>query len=468
MRRWNWPGQGDMRRDFFKGKRVLVMGLGRFGGGLDSVRFAHHAGARVVVTDIADEKALAPILEQLAGLDGVEYHLGGHREEDFSTCQILITNPAVPPESEFPAITRQAGGLVTSQIEIFFQLCPSLTVGITGSNGKSTTTALTAHLLQAGRETGGFGNVWLSGNIGNRPLLADIDRMGADDVVVLELSSFQLEQLARIERAPDIAVITNLTPNHLDRHGTFQAYCDAKESIFRYQRPNETHPAVSVFNAEDAICLEWFGRYCRQVGRKSVKFHHADVGDSIAGAFTLAGKANLSNLAAALAVARHLGVDDATAAGCIGDFQPLEHRLQLVARIGDVRWYDDSIATTPASVIAALEAFEAPKVLIAGGYDKKLAFDELGRKIALGARGIVLTGATADKIAAAIEQARTKKEEPVVEFASSMEEAVQKAAQMAAAGDVVLLSPACASYDMFENYRQRGDIFAQCVKALEI
>ena len=130
-------------------------------------------------------------------------------------------------------------------------------------------------------------------------------------------------------------------------------------------------------------------------------------------------------------------------------------------------WYDDSIATTPASVIAALEAFEAPKILIAGGYDKKLAFDELGQKIALGARGVVLIGATADKIAAAIEQGRTEKEEPVVEFASSMEDAVKRAAQMADAGDVVLLSPACASYDMFESYRQRGDIFAQCVKALE-
>jgi len=456
-----------MRRDFFKVKRVLVMGLGRFGGGLDSVRFAHRAGAHVVVTDMAGEESLASVLEQLAGLDGVEYHLGGHRKEDFSTCEILITNPAVPLESEFCAITRQAGGLVTSQIEIFFQLCPSLTVGITGSNGKSTTTALTAHLLGAGRETAGFGNVWLSGNIGNRPLLADIDRIGANDVVVLELSSFQLEQLARIERAPDIAVITNLTPNHLDRHGTFQSYCDAKESIFRYQRLDETHPAVSVFNAEDAICLEWFGRYCGQAGRKSVKFHHTDVGDSIAGAFTLAGKANLSDLAAALAVARHLGVDDATSAGCIGDFRPLEHRLQLTARIGDVCWYDDSIATTPASVIAALEAFEAPKILIAGGYDKKLAFDELGQKIALGARGVVLIGATADKIAAAIEQGRTEKEEPVVEFASSMEDAVKRAAQMADAGDVVLLSPACASYDMFESYRQRGDIFAQCVKALE-
>lgn len=457
-----------MRRDFFKGKRVLVMGLGRFGGGLDSVRFAHHAGAHVVVTDIADEEALAPVLEQSAALDGVEYHLGGHRREDFSTCEILITNPAVPPESEFSAITRQAGGLVTSQIEIFFQLCPSLTVGITGSNGKSTTTALTAHLLGAGRQTAGFGNVWLSGNIGNRPLLGRIDEMGADDVVVLELSSFQLEQLARIERAPDIAVITNLTPNHLDRHGTFEAYCNTKESIFRYQRSDETHPAVSVFNAEDAICLEWFGRYCRQAGRISLKFHHADVGESITGAFTLAGKANLSNLAAALAVARYLGVDDETAAGCIGGFQPLEHRLQLAARIGDVCWYDDSISTTPASVIAALEAFEAPKILIAGGYDKKLAFDELGRKIALHARAVVLIGATADKIAAAIKQARTNNKEPVVEFASSMEDAVKRAAQMAQAGDVVLLSPACASYDMFESYRQRGDIFAQCVKALEM
>jgi len=455
-----------MTKDFFSGKRVLVMGLGRFGGGLDSVRFAHQAGARVVVTDLADEETLAPVLEQLAGLDGIEYHLGGHRKEDFSTCQVLVVNPAVAPENEFLAITREAGGLITSQIEIFFCLCPSLTVGITGSNGKSTTTALTAHLLRAGRGDAGYGDVRLSGNIGNRPLLVDLDRMDADDVVVLELSSFQLEQLSRIKRAPDIAVITNLTPNHLDRHGTFQAYCDAKENIFRFQRVKDRRLPVSIFNGEDAICSAWFDRYRRQPDRISLCFRHGDVPASIAGSFPLAGRANLSNLAAALAVARYLGVDDETAAGCIGDFQPLEHRLQLVEMIGGVCWYDDSIATTPPSVIAALEAFQAPKILIAGGYDKKLPFDQLGREIASRCKAVILIGDTAEKIAAAIECARRNDDRPVVCFASSMEEAVKKAAHMAVPGDVVLLSPACASYDMFDNYRQRGDMFTAHVKAL--
>jgi len=455
-----------MEREFFRGKRVVVMGLGRFGGGLDSARFARQAGAEVIITDMAGPEALASAVEELADLEGITYHLGGHRLEDFEQCDVVIVNPAVPPDNAFLGAAKKAGALLTSQIELFFELCPARTVGITGANGKSTTTALTAHLLDAGRGATGIGRVWLGGNIGNRPLLTELDRIAAGDVVVLELSSFQLEQLARIRRAPDISVITNLTPNHLDRHGTFEAYCAAKENIFRHQRLDAGRPAVSVFNAEDAITSQWFDRYAGESGRICVKFHHADVPASVVERFKLPGKANLSNLAAAMAVARQLGIGDEIVKDCVGAFKGLEHRLEFVARVRGVDWYNDSIATTPPSAIVALEAFEAPKVIIAGGYDKKLPFDEFGQKIAEKAEAAILIGSTAEKIAAAIEAARQDADRPRVLFAADMQEAVSKAADIARPGSVVLMSPACASYDMFTNYRQRGDVFAGCVRSL--
>ena len=186
------------------------MGLGRFGGGVDSVLFAAKAGADVFVTDLAKESESADSLEVLKGVS-VEYRLGEHREDDFAGADILIVNPAVPPDNRYIRIAEKAGALITSQIELFFQLCPAPIVGITGANGKSTTTALTAHLLQAGG-----GTVWLGGNIGYHPLLEIVGDIRKDDIVVLEISNFQLEQLARIQAAPCIALITNLTANHLD------------------------------------------------------------------------------------------------------------------------------------------------------------------------------------------------------------------------------------------------------------
>ena len=453
-----------MSTDFFEGKRVLIMGLGQFGGGVDSAIFACKAGGKVTVTDLADEKALAGSLQQLTEYD-IKYHLGGHQEEDFANADVIVVNPAVGPDNRFVQIAHNADKTITSQIEIFFQLCPCRIVGITGANGKSTTTALTAHLLTGGIGQGvNYKNVWLGGNIGDRPLLDRLDRIYPKDVVVLELSSFQLEQLSRIQKAPHVSVITNLTPNHLDRYGRFEAYCQAKENIFRLQKPDESRPAVSIFNAEDAITAEWFKRYSNETGRYCMTFKAGDVSRELAEVFNLPGRANLSNLAAAVAVAGHFGVSDELIADSAGTFEALPHRLELVAQIGGARWYNDSIATTPASTIAALDAFEAPRIIIAGGYDKGLGFDELGAKIARKAKAAILIGKTAGKIAEAIRTAG--KTNVRVEFASSMVEAVNCANVLAESGDVVLLSPACASYDMFANFRERSEVFRKLVREL--
>ena len=458
-----------MDKQFFQGKTVLVMGLGQFGGGIDSALFAHRMGAKVIITDLADEKRLKNALERLSDYKDIEYHLSGHQEKDFSPdspVDIIIVNPAVPPESNFLQIARRAKKTLTSQIEILFQLCPAKIIGITGANGKSTTTALTAHLLEkASQQNSDYRRVWLGGNIGDRPLLADIDQISKSDLVVLELSSFQLEQLAHIKKAPYVSVITNLSPNHLDRHGTFENYCNAKENIFRFQNLSEKNPPVSIFNAEDIITRQWFEKYSGQKGRRCLSFEVSNVSKKFIEKFTLVGRANLSNLAAALKVAQHFGLKKDTLLNCIASFEPLPHRLELVAKIDGVAWYNDSIATTPTSTITAMEAFTGPKIIIAGGYDKNLPFDRLGKKIAEKAKAAILIGETAQKIADAIKNAG--KSDVRVETAPSLADAVEYAASFALSGDAVLLSPACASYDMFDNFQKRGQVFRKLVKALE-
>ena len=343
----------------FAGKEILVMGLGRFGGGMDAAQFAAKVAARVVVTDMAAEEKLRDSVDRLRGLPNLEFHLGAHDPADFERADIVIANPAVPPDNAFLEIARCHGGQITSQIGIFFQLCPARIVGITGANGKSTTTSLTAHLLDKAPYPRSFGKVWLSGNIGEQPLLTILDRIGPDDVVVLELSSFQIEQLAEVRKAPHVSLLTNLTPNHLDRYGTFEAYCASKEGIFKYQPCDGDAPAVSIFNAEDEVALQWFASYRQQSGRTCVSFSADDVSEDIRRAYRLPGRAYLSNLAGAMAIARRFGVSDDSVKVCLPDFKALPHRLELVAEARGVRWYNDSKATTPLSTIVALEAFDA-------------------------------------------------------------------------------------------------------------
>ncbi len=509
------------------GKTVLIMGLGRFGGGVDVAKFAHTAGAKVIVTDVASAEQLSDSIEKLKTLPHIEFHLGSHDPSDFEQADIVVANPAVPPDSEFLKLAHRHNKLVTSQIEIFFQLCPAPIVGITGANGKSTTAALTAHLLRAARpkkakptehviasepvlsRVGGakqsqptqyvvrntqYETVWLSGNIGNEPLLTVIDQITANDLVVLELSSFQLEQLAlpasagtspprkRRRKAPNVALLTNLTPNHLDRYSTFADYCGVKESIFKFQTLDENSPAVSIFNAEDKIAAEWYEKYKKDAGRMCIKFSVDDVSEEIRGGFTLPGQANLSNLAAAIAIATCFGADDDSIKTCLPQLKALPHRLELVAQINGVCWYNDSKATTPQGTIAALEAFDQPTIIIAGGYDKNLPFGELGQKIAEHAKAAIFIGQTAKKIAHAVHRAlrserntqscpraerRNAIRDTQVKIADSLSKAVDLAATLAVSGDVVLLSPACASYDMFDNFEQRGREFTRLVQSIK-
>jgi UDP-N-acetylmuramoylalanine--D-glutamate ligase len=447
-----------MDKQFFAGKNVLIMGLGRFGGGVDAAKFASGAGAKVIVTDIASAEELKNSIKQLEEFPDIEYHLGSHNPADFKQADVIIVNPAVPPDNKFLKLAQEHNKYITSQINIFFELCPATIIGVTGANGKSTTAALTAHLLKSAGER----NIWLSGNIGNEPLLTIVERIRPDDLVVLELSSFQIEQLAQIQKAPKVALLINLTPNHLDRYGTFANYCAAKENIFKFQKSDRNSLVVSIFNAEDKLAVKWFEKYKRDSSRICIKFSTDDVSKEIRDSFTLPGRANISNLAASLCIARHFGVKDNKIIKSLPKFKALPHRLEFVTEINGVKWYNDSKATTPQSAIAAIEAFDQPIIIIAGGYDKNIPFNEFGQKIAEKAKAAILLGQTAQKIADTITtqpKAKTK-----IEVVNSLSKAVELAKQRATNGDVVLLSPACASYDMFNNFEQRGKEFCKLIR----
>ncbi|MCD4831011.1 MAG: UDP-N-acetylmuramoyl-L-alanine--D-glutamate ligase [Anaerohalosphaeraceae bacterium] len=437
------------------GKTVLVMGLGKFGGGADSAAFAAKDAKKVIVTDKAPAEKFALAIKSLQTAKNIEFHFGGHTEKDFFDCDVVIVNPAVPSENKFLKIARQNGKIITSQVELFFQLCPAKIIGVTGSNGKSTTTALTAHLLKNTKDQNR--RVFLGGNIGKRPLLEILEQIKPDDIVVLELSSFQLEQLAETQKSPHISCITNIAPNHLDRHKTMARYVQAKENIFRFQESGN----FAIFNASDKQCVKWFEKYNPR--QQCLMFDAAKLDNSLADKFKLPGTANRQNLAAAIAICKCLGINNDTLTEAIATFEPLPHRLELVSEKDGVKWYNDSISTTPESTIVALEAFAQPKILIAGGYDKGLSFAQLAKVIAGKAKVVILLGQTANKIADAIEKVHLKNK-PKVFIAGSLENAVGIARENSAGGDIVLLSPACASYDMFENFEQRGNDFIQCLK----
>jgi UDP-N-acetylmuramoylalanine--D-glutamate ligase len=428
------------------GRRVTVFGLGRFGGGVGVTRWLCEQGARVTVVDQASAESLAASIDQLADCR-FDLHLGAPRREDFTDCELLVVNPAIGPENPSVQLARQSGAKITTEIQLLLQRCPAQVIGITGSVGKSTVTAMTGSILSAA------GPTWVGGNIGGS-LLGDLGDMAPDHRVVLELSSFQLEQLAGPRISPPVALVTNLAPNHLDRHGTMEAYGQAKKNIFLHQGPD----GVLILNRACDATRNWADQ---APGRVSW-FDPSDEPFDLA----IPGAHNQANAQAAWAVARQFGIDRDVAATALGDFAPLPHRLQFVSEVDGASWYNDSKCTTPGGAIVAVQAFPPRKtIIIAGGYDKHVSFDELGEALARNARAVITLGQTADAINEAVESARHG-DQPLCRTADSLEEAVTIARDLSRPGDAVLLSPACASYDMFDNYEQRGAAFVRLVRDL--
>ena len=452
-------------RGLYAGKAVTVMGLGLFGGGVGAARYFARRGARVTVTDTKSSKELAPSLKALKGL-AVTFHLGGHRASDFTRADIVAVSPAVRPDSPYVALARKAGATITSEMNLFMELCPAPVVGVTGSNGKSTTTALAGAILGRDRPAR------VAGNIG-KSLLDEVEGIGPDETIVLELSSAQLHALARVRRSPHVAVVTNISENHIDWHGSMRAYVSAKRNILRFQKPGD----VAVLNADDAEVRTWRRRTPGRVVLFSARRARAEgvFADGAGLVFRLGGREervdisrmqlrgrhNLSNVLAAAAAARVLGVPAPVIGEAIAAFRPLPHRLEPVGERGGVLFVNDSKATTPLAACAAINAFAEPIVLIAGGYDKHIDPAPMVRAIRRRVKAVVLVGKTAEALQKAIGNRR-----PVVERAGDFADAVRRAAALARRGDVVLLSTGHASWDMFDNYEQRGDAFRRAATEL--
>ncbi|MCZ6815180.1 MAG: UDP-N-acetylmuramoyl-L-alanine--D-glutamate ligase [Planctomycetota bacterium] len=459
----------------FNGKRVVVAGLGRFGGGIGVTRWLCKQGARVVVTDRASRDDLSESITALEGLP-VEYQLGGHDESALDQCDLLSVSPAVDKaHSEFFQAAVLRGVPWTSEMNLFLERCPARLVGITGTVGKSTTTAMLGTVLDAAKETPSWshGRVWLGGNIG-KSLLDDLPDMNPDDVVVLELSSFQLEDAAAIRKSPDIALITNIRDNHLDRHGTMASYAAAKANIYRYQRkgglvvlplglelPQELDDARSRL-PRWGYAVEPDGRTIRIESVTAARRNEFHVGGV---SLAVPGPHNIANAAAALTLSRILGVDDDTALSALASFTGLPHRLEFVREFEGVCYYNDSKATTPEAAITALRAIDRPVVMIVGGSDKGISFVDLAVELGNRAKAVVCLGATRERIAADVRAAVQSRNgpKPQTVCVGGFAEAVTAARGFAERGDVVLLSPACASFDMFKNYEKRGDAFRSIV-----
>lgn len=433
-----------------EGRRVTVMGLGLFGGGLGVARYLCRAGARVTVTDQKSAHDLREAVAELKGLP-VELHLGGHRPEDFEDADLVIVNPAVPSSSPW----LQGARALETEMNLFLKLCPAGAVaGITGSNGKTTTTTLVGEILKLNPR-----RTWVGGNIG-LSLLERLPEIGRDDLVVLELSSFQLENLGALRRSPRVGAVLNLTPNHLDRHGTFEAYAAAKRQIVEHQSSGD----VKILNAGDAVVREFESAAPSKTlffSKDVLAAERLDVSRR-----RIPGDFNLENMAAAALVVRALAGEGwggwkAACEEVFNSFPGVEHRLEFVAEKRGVKYYNDSKATDPEASVAALATLDGPFVLILGGFDKKTPFDLLAREIAARpVRACVLMGQTAPLIEAAL---RSQARVPEIIKAASMAEAV---AVPARPGETVLLSPACASWDMYRNFTERGRAFKDLVKAL--
>jgi len=418
------------------------MGLGRFGGGLGVTRWLAGQGAIVTVTDSASADDLADSVAALNGLD-IALHLGGHDEADFTGCDVLVVNPAIPFDSPLVVAAKGAGAEITTEINLFLQRCPCPVIGVTGSAGKSTTTGMLGAILARTRPT------HVGGNIG-RSLLEELPAITPDNVVVLELSSFQLFYLPLIETSPHVAVVTNLSANHLDRHGDMTHYAESKKNIFRFQKPGD----MVILNRDDVVA-EWASEAPADAGLFSADDEPFDL--------AIPGRHNQANAQAAWRAAERAGVARNVAAEALATFESLPHRLQLVADRDGVRFYNDSKSTTPEGALAALDSFPPRSaIVIVGGYDKGSEMTALCAALARRAKAVVATGATGQAVAKGVAKASSQARSIVYE--ESFPDAVAAAEHLAQPGDVVLLSPGCASYDQFANYEQRGDTFTQLVR----
>ena len=449
-----------------KDKRIAVLGIGVSNTPL--IRLLREHGVAVTACDKKERTALGKTAEELEAM-GADLKLGSDYLKDIDA-DVIFRTPGMRPDLPELLAAKERGSRITSEMQVFFEVCPCPIIAVTGSDGKSTTTTVITEFLRAAGRT-----VHLGGNIGH-PLLAEAGEMHADDMAVLELSSFQLLDMTH---SPHIAVLTNLAPNHLDVHRSMEEYIAAKENIFRYQSADD----IAIFNQDNAITL---GLSEKANGRVRLFSRQQEVAD---GAFVrddaiwlrrgeeereivktdeirIPGQHNVENYLAAIAAVDGL-VSDEVIRTVAREFAGVEHRIELVRTRRGVRWYNDSIATSPTRTIAGLRSFSQKLILIAGGYDKHIPFDVLGPELVAHVKLLILCGATANQIRACVTGCADYHGEPEMIECATLDEAVKLAAERAQEGDVVTLSPACAAFDQFPNFMVRGRYFKDLVNALE-
>lgn len=463
----------EVRAADFQGRRATIVGLGSGRTAAGIAQFLVANGAQVTVSDAQPREQLATGIARLEGLP-VELVLGPSSDDAaLADPDYVFLIPGIRPRSATVLRAIQREIPVLTEIGLFFRLCPAEIVGITGTKGKSTTTTLAGRILGRGPR-----RVVVGGNIG-LPVIQLLPTLTRDDLVVLELSSFQLETLGR---SPHVAVVTNVLEDHLDHHGTREAYIAAKSNLVRWQGPRD----LAVLNLDDPATVALHtgaesevrgyslslrpkrGAYLDGAGQLVLAGPDGPVPLCRADELRVPGRHNVANALAAAVVGGIGGIAPEAIAEELRAFEGLPHRLEFVAERGGVWWVNDSQGTTPYATIPALGAHGRPPVVILGGVGKGADFSELGRAVVERARGAVLIGRSADEIEAAIEAARRggAGAGPVVERAASLDEAVARARALARPGDVVLLSPACASFDMFRSYEERGERFRELVRAL--
>ena len=439
-----------------KGRKIAVLGLGVSNRPL--VRLLLEFGCNVTGCDRTPREKLEEEVLELERL-GCKLSVGEGYLEELSA-DLVFRTPGMHPGNPAIVALQEQGAEITSEMEVFFEVCPCTEIAITGSDGKTTTTTLVSEMLKAAGKT-----VWLGGNIGT-PLLPLVRQMKAEDFAVVELSSFQLMDM---RRSPHVALITNLAPNHLDIHKDMEEYVESKKNIYRFQSAGD----ILVVNADNDITAPLSGpgstcAFSRAGKNVKVRLENGIIyrdGKAVLNKtdILLPGEHNVENYMAAIAVVEGL-VEDEVICRVAKTFGGVEHRIELVRIKDGVRYYNDSIASSPSRTMAGLKSFPEKVILIAGGYDKHIPYDVLGPEICKHVKKLFLCGATAPQIRAAVENCDGDK--PEITDCGKFEAAVKAAAAAAEKGDVVLMSPASASFDEFKNFAVRGNFFKKLIMEL--
>lgn len=453
---------------YIQNKRVAVIGLGI--SNIPLLEYLYKNRAKVTVFDKRTIEELPNEIMEVIKKYDFSFSFGANNLSKLIDFNLIIRSPSCMPNQLELENEAQKGAIVTSEIELLLKMAPCKVIGVTGSDGKTTTTSLIyAILTHAGY------NCYLGGNIGI-PLFTKLEQMKPEDIIVLELSSFQL---MNIEESPEIAVVTNVSPNHLDIHKSYEEYIEAKKNIFLFQSENGT----VILNYDNEITKD----FAKQANGKTIYFssktkledgvildnnvikecedkvrRHLINTDKI----KLKGIHNYENICAAIAATKTL-VDIDTILEAIAEFNGVEHRLEFVKEINDVKWYNDSIGTSPTRTIAGLNSFEEEIILIAGGYDKNIEYEPIAKPIIEKVKTLILFGQTADKVFNVVTQElENQNKELKIYMCNDLEQTIKIASKVAKKGQIVLFSPASASFDMFKNFEERGNKFKEIVNGL--